>query len=170
MIKSKNTSKIKIALAIPFITAVVIFFTNCENENSNIDLNSETEEVKESEEKTGLVIIENLTLTEEEVFQTADVMPKFEGKDVDEFRYYIQKNVKYPKIAQKNGISGRVFVQFDINSKGKVVNATVVRGADPDLDKEALRVVNSSPKWEPGFNEGKPVKVRFTFPISFSLK
>ena len=97
-------------------------------------------------------------------------MPKFQGKEQDHFRVFIQENLKYPVIAQKNGISGRVFVQFDINSKGEVANAIVVRGADPELDKEALRVVNSSPKWEPGIEAGKPVIVRYTFPIVFALQ
>ena len=107
---------------------------------------------------------------EEEVFIIVEDMPKFRGGDQNAFRTWIQQNLRYPEIAAENGISGRVFVQFAVNSKGHVVDAKVIRGVDPALDKEALRVVNSSPKWEPGKQRGKPVKVQFTFPIVFILQ
>ena len=160
MMKSKNISKTKIALAIPFIAVFMMFFTNCEFEYSN----------SEEKEKTGLVIIEGITEVEEKVFLTPDVMPKFDGKDVDQFRYYIQKNVKYPKVAQEKGIEGKVFVQFNVSSTGEIKDITVPRGVDPSLDKEAIRVVKSSPKWTPGLVDGKPVSVQFTFPIVFQLQ
>ena len=107
---------------------------------------------------------------EEEVFIIVEDMPKFQGGDQNAFRKWIQENLRYPEIAAENGISGKVFVQFAVNSKGLVVDAKVMRGVDPALDKEALRVVNSSPKWEPGKQRGKPVKVQFTFPIVFVLQ
>lgn len=107
---------------------------------------------------------------EEEVFFIVEDMPSFNGQGMDGFRTYIAQNLRYPEIAAENGISGRVFVQFAVNSKGYVVDAKVVRGVDPALDKEALRVVNSSPKWAPGKQRGKPVKVQFTFPIAFVLQ
>ena len=107
---------------------------------------------------------------EEEVFIIVEDMPKFQGGDQNAFRKWIQENLRYPEIAAENGISGKVFVQFAVNSKGQVVDAKVMRGVDPALDKEALRVVNSSPKWEPGKQRGKPVKVQFTFPIVFVLQ
>ncbi|KPL11109.1 MAG: energy transducer TonB, partial [Bacteroides sp. SM23_62] len=78
--------------------------------------------------------------------------------------------LRYPEIAAENGISGKVYVQFAVNSKGEVVDAVVVRGVDPALDKEAVRVVTSSPKWSPGRQRGKAVKVQFTFPINFVLQ
>jgi len=107
---------------------------------------------------------------EEEVFFIVEEMPSFQGGGEDAFREFIAKNLRYPEIAADNGISGRVYVQFAINSKGEVVDAVVVRGVDPALDKEALRVVLSSPKWEPGRQRGRPVKVQFTFPINFILQ
>ncbi|MFO7844040.1 MAG: energy transducer TonB [Bacteroidales bacterium] len=106
---------------------------------------------------------------ETEVFFRVEDMPTFQGESSDAFRTYIQQNLKYPVIAQENGISGRVYVQFDISPEGNVINAVVVRGVDPSLDKEALRVVKSSPKWSPGKQRGRPVRVRFTFPIVFQL-
>lgn len=107
---------------------------------------------------------------EAEIFFIVEDMPSFQGKGQDGFRTYIAKNLKYPEIAAENGISGRVFVQFVVNENGEVTNAKVVRGVDPALDKEAIRVVMSSPKWAPGKQRGKPVRVAFTFPIQFVLQ
>jgi periplasmic protein TonB len=109
-------------------------------------------------------------VNEAEVFFVVEDMPTFQGQSSDAFRVYIQRNLKYPIIAQENGVSGRVFVQFDINASGAIENVIVVRGVDPSLDKEAKRVVRSSPKWTPGKQRGRPVRVRFTFPIVFQLQ
>lgn len=105
-----------------------------------------------------------------EIYFIVDEMPKFNGGTTEKFREWIATQLVYPAIAAKNGISGRVFVQFIVNPKGKVTDVIVVRGVDPALDKEALRVVRSSPDWEPGKQKGKPVSVQFTFPIIFILQ
>ncbi len=108
---------------------------------------------------------------EDQVFYIVEDMPTFNGGDpAIEFRKYIAQNLRYPEIAAENGISGRVIVQFAVNSTGKVVDAVVVAGVDPALDKEALRVVMASPPWTPGRQRGKAVKVLFTFPINFVLQ
>jgi protein TonB len=110
-------------------------------------------------------------IQEEEVFYIVEDMPTFNGGDpATEFRKYIAQNLRYPEIAAENGISGRVIVQFAVNKTGSVVDAVVVRSVDPALDKEAIRVVMSSPKWTPGKQRGKAVKVLFTFPINFVLQ
>jgi protein TonB len=110
-------------------------------------------------------------IEEEEVFFIVEDMPTFNGGDpATEFRKYIAQNLRYPEIAAENGISGRVIVQFAVNKTGQVVDAVVVRSIDPALDKEAIRVVMSSPKWTPGKQRGKAVKVLFTFPINFVLQ
>ncbi len=106
---------------------------------------------------------------EEEVFVIVEDMPRFKGKSQDAFRQYIAQNLDYPQVAADNNISGTVIVQFAINSKGEVVDVRVVRGVHPALDKEAKRVIESSPKWSPGRQRGKAVKVQFTFPINFVL-
>ena len=106
----------------------------------------------------------------EEVFFIVEDMPMFQGGGKEKFREYIAKNLQYPAIASENGISGRVFVQFAVNARGEVVDVVVVRGVDPALDKEAIRVVKSSPRWTPGKQRGRPVKVQFTFPIVFVLQ
>lgn len=107
---------------------------------------------------------------EEEVFVVVEDMPGFGGGDSNKFREYIAKNLRYPDVAAENGIQGRVFVQFVVEPDGRVSNVKVVRGVDPALDKEAMRVVENSPKWKPGKQRGKPVRVSFTFPIIFVLQ
>ena len=105
---------------------------------------------------------------EREIFFIVEDMPVFNGGDpATEFRKFVAQNLQYPARAEANGTEGRVIIQFAVNSRGKVVDATVVRSVDPDLDKEALRVVSSSPEWEPGRQKGKAVDVLFTFPINF---
>lgn len=105
----------------------------------------------------------------EEIFYIVEDMPSFQGQGQEGFRAWIAENLRYPEVAAERGISGKVYVQLVVNSKGDVTDAVVVRGVDPDLDKEAIRVVTSSPKWEPGRQRGRPVSVRFTFPIVFAL-
>lgn len=109
-------------------------------------------------------------IEEEEIFYIAEDMPLFNGKDAsDSFREYVAKNLKYPNIAAENGIQGTVYIQFVVEPSGLVSNVKVLRGVDPSLDKEAVRIVQSSPKWTPGKQRGKPVRVSFTFPITFKL-
>jgi periplasmic protein TonB len=107
---------------------------------------------------------------EAEIFFIVEDMPDFQGGGQDAFRRFIAENLRYPQIAAENGIQGRVFVQFVVNEDGSVSDAKVVRGVDPSLDREALRVVMSSPRWTPGRQRGQPVRVAFTFPINFVLQ
>lgn len=116
------------------------------------------------------MVMEEEEAAEQEIFFIVEDMPDFQGKGQDGFRQYIAENLKYPQIAAENGIQGRVFVQFVVNEDGTVSDATVVRGVDPALDREAVRVVMSSPQWTPGKQRGEPVRVAFTFPINFVLQ
>ncbi len=103
---------------------------------------------------------------EESLFVVVEDMPSFPGGDPVR---WINKNVKYPVIAQENGIQGKVFVQFVIEKDGSITNVKVLRGVDASLDKEAVRVVQSMPKWKPGKQRGKPVRVSYNVPINFRL-
>lgn len=105
----------------------------------------------------------------EEIFVTVEDMPEFPGGQRN-LMSFIGRNVKYPVVAQENGIQGRVVVQFVINKDGQVADATVVRGVDPSLDKEALRVINAMPNWKPGSQRGNPVNVKYTVPVQFRLQ
>lgn len=106
---------------------------------------------------------------EAQVFFIVEEMPEFPGGEAA-LRRFIANSIKYPQIAQENGIQGRVYVQFVVDRDGSITDAKVARGVDPSLDKEALRVVNTLPKWKPGMQRGKPVKVSYTVPINFVLQ
>ena len=101
----------------------------------------------------------------------ADIKPLFaNGKDENEFTVWFFNNMKYPEEARKKGIQGRVVAGFEVSETGQVINAKILRGVDPVLDNEVLRVLNSSPVWErPGQYQGKTVRVRYNFPINFLL-
>ena len=104
---------------------------------------------------------------EADIFQVVEDMPQFPGGSVQK---WIAKNVKHPMIAQENNIQGKVFVQFVIEKDGSVSDVKVARSVDPSLDKEAIRVVKAMPKWKPGKQRGKPVRVSYTVPINFQLQ
>ena len=106
---------------------------------------------------------------QEEVFFIVEEMPEFPGGDL-ELRKFIASSIKYPVVAQENGIQGKVYVSFVVKKDGSIGRARVVRGVDPSLDTEALRVVRALPKWIPGRQRGKQVAVSYTVPINFVLQ
>ncbi|WP_321478399.1 energy transducer TonB [uncultured Bacteroides sp.] len=106
---------------------------------------------------------------EQTIFQVVEVMPEFPGGQAALMKF-LAKNIKYPTIAQENGTQGRVIVQFVVNKDGSVVDPVVVRSVDPYLDKEALRVIKTMPKWKPGQQRGKAVRVKYTVPVMFRLQ
>lgn len=122
---------------------------------TEIVVEEKKEEVIEKEEPAFLVVEEPAT---------------FQGGDLSNFNSWVLQNIKYPQLAVENGISGKVYVQFAVNNKGQVVDAKVLRGVDPSLDQEAIRVVQSSPKWTPPKQGGRPVKQLFTLPVVFRLQ
>ena len=105
---------------------------------------------------------------EGEVFEVVEQNPEFPG-GMDALMKWLSKNLKYPASAQENSIQGRVLVQFVVNKDGSIVEPKVIRSVDPALDKEALRVVSVMPRWQPGKQRGKTVRVRFTLPVTFRL-
>ncbi len=113
-------------------------------------------------------VIEEEQPVEQEIFEVVENMPEFPGGNAA-LMQYLAKNITYPTIAQENGTQGRVIIQFVVNQDGSIVDAKVARSVDPYLDKEALRVINAMPKWKPGMQRGKPVRVKFTVPVMFRL-
>ena len=113
---------------------------------------------------------EEVEVEEEIPFAIVEDKPTFQGKDANEFTKWVYDNIEYPEIAKENGIQGRVTVQFTIDKDGSVKDVKVLRGVDSSLDKEAVRVIQKSPKWSPGKQRNKPVKVKYTFPIIFQLR
>jgi TonB family protein len=107
---------------------------------------------------------------EGEIFVIVEDMPLFEGGKSEKFREYIAQNLKYPEEAVENGLDGTVYISFIVETDGVVSNVKVIRGVAPVLDNEAIRVVESSPKWTPGKQRGEKVRTTFTFPIIFKLQ
>ena len=121
------------------------------------------------EVKYTAVEVEEEEVEEQQIFQVVEEMPEFPG-GLGEGMKFLGKNIKYPQISQENGVQGRVIVQFVVNQDGSIVDPQVVRGVDPYLDKEALRVISMMPKWKPGKQRGKAVRVKFTVPVMFRLQ
>lgn len=127
--------------------------------NLGVEIMDYVEEVKEE-------------VVEEEAipFQLVEEKPSFNGGDANEFSKWVNSKLQYPEIAKENGVQGRVTLQFTVNPDGSVSNVKVLRGVDSSLDKEAVRVVSMSPKWKPGKQRDRAVKVTYTFPVIFQLK
>ena len=96
--------------------------------------------------------------------------PKFMGGDENTFTKWVFDRIVYPEVAKENGVQGRVVLSFIVDADGSVKNVVVLRGVDPSIDKEAVRVVSSSPKWTPGKQRDKAVKVKYNFPLNFQLR
>lgn len=107
---------------------------------------------------------------EDEIFVIVEDMPKFRGGDINTFREWVQKRVRYPELASENGIQGRVFITFVVETNGNVSSVSVTRSVDALLDEAAKEAVAASPKWEPGMQRGRPVRVRYSIPIIFQLQ
>ena len=139
------------------------------------DVETESIEITAEESTEEVVIAAPVEAPEEEeeeevIFVVVESMPEVPGGQQALFKY-LSENVKYPVIAQENGIQGRVICQFVVNKDGSIVDVEVVRsGGDPSLDKEAVRVIKSMPKWKPGKQRGKAVRVKYTVPVNFKLQ
>ncbi len=121
-------------------------------------------------------IIQEVAVEEEEIeddtpFMSAavEVLPTFQGGDLNTFRNWVQKSVNYPPIAQENGIQGVVVLMFVIERDGRLTNIEVLKTPDRSLSEEATRVLKTSPKWTPGKQRNRPVRVKYTLPVQFRL-
>jgi len=107
--------------------------------------------------------------TSDEPFIFVEVKPTFKGGDIEKFREWVQKKAIYPQLAQDNGIQGKVMLTFVVERDGSVTNVKIVKGVDKLLDDEAAKAIEASPKWSPGLQRGRPVRVRFVIPIIFAF-
>lgn len=114
-------------------------------------------------------VVETEKVEEDVIHVTAEFMPEFPGGTAALMKY-LGANIKYPTISQEMNVSGRVIVQFVVDKDGTITNPTVARGVDAYLDKEAIRVISSMPKWKPGMQNGKKVRVKYTVPVVFRLQ
>lgn len=105
----------------------------------------------------------------EEIFVVVEEQPEFPGGNAAMMKF-LSDNIRYPVIAQENGIQGRVICNFVVERDGSITDVQVVRGVDPSLDREAIRVIQQMPRWKPGKQRGSAVRVRFTLPVVFRLQ
>ena len=131
----------------------------------------------EDDDDLGVEIMEYVEGPEEEEieeeaipFQLVEQKPSFRGGDANQFSKWVNERLVYPEIAKENGVQGKVMIQFTVENDGRVTNVRVLRGVDPSIDKEAVRVVSSSPKWSPGKQRDRAVRVTYTFPVIFQLR
>lgn len=142
------------------VSTISIGTTSCDSNSTEetyektIDRNTSEVEAEESKKDHYFIVEE---------------MPQFPGGQ-EALKNFIAENVKYPSNAEKNNIEGKVYISFVIDTDGTIVESKVVKGVENDLDQEALRVINSLPKWKPGYQKGIAVKVAYTIPISFKLR
>ena len=141
--------------------------------SDNIDIvddDIKVDDIDFSSEDDANLGVEIMDYHEEVVEEVVEEKPKFNGGDANEFSKWVNQRLVYPEIAKENGVQGRVMLQFQVNPDGSVSNVKVLRGVDSSLDKEAVRVVSSSPKWKPGKQRDRAVKVTYTFPVIFQLR
>ena len=142
-------------------------------EEDIVPINMDFDNVKNEappEEITVAEVKDEVIEKEEEGLWIVEEQASFEGGDVNTFNTWVKQHTVYPQEATEAGISGKVYVQFSVNSKGEVCDVKIVRAVHPSLDKEAQRVVTSSPKWVAAKQGGKPVKQIFILPIVYQLQ
>lgn len=137
-------------------------------EVEDIEINAEVEQNEVLEEYVAPEVVEE-EVVEQEIFKIVEEMPAFPGGEA-KLMEYVAKNVKYPQIARETGVQGRVYVNFVVEPDGSVSNVSVLRGIGGGCDEEAIRVVKNMPKWKPGKQRGKAVRVSYMLPVNFKLQ
>ena len=168
--KSNPWARVKYLYVLPLAALAVSAFARPEvsavaDELSSAKVNDLVASMKTNQLETASFAVKD-TLTP--VFEVVERMPQFPGGVAAQVEYF-KKNLRYPAEAKKAGTQGRVVVQFFVNKDGSISNVKVLRGVDPALDAEAVRLVNSMPKWKPGMQKGKAVTVKYTVPVLFKL-
>lgn len=148
------------------VTDILDVVTNDTKITSDINFDEFTEDM---EITAAPVEVEEEVIEEETPFIRVEKMPSFQGGDLNAFRSWVQSKLHYPQIAQENGISGRVVLSFVIEKDGTLTNIEVLQAPDRSLSEEAVRVLETSPKWEPGMQSNKAVRVKYTLPVDFQI-
>jgi protein TonB len=155
----------------PQVPEVIEVFNVVEDDVQTAEIEIDTEDNEDREVvvqapvATGPVAEEDTDIP----FVVVESMPAFPGGDAALFKY-LGESIKYPVIAQESGIQGRVICQFTVNRDGSIVDIEVVRSVDKSLDAEAIRVISKMPRWTPGKQRGKTVRVKYTLPVNFRLQ
>ena len=179
--KSNPWARAKYLYVLPLATVAIAAFARPEvsneaNEISSVKVNDlasivKAEEAKSVENSSGQMVLNTDSVSpvkEKVIFQVVEKAPEFPG-GMEECMKFLGNSIKYPIVAQENGIQGTVIVSFVVTDEGDIQNPVIVKGVDPLLDAEALRVIKMMPKWKPGMQRGKAVNVKYTLPVSFRL-
>ena len=151
---------------ITVITDILDIVTNDTKITTDIDFAEFSEDVEIVQQ----VAVAEEVIEEDQPFVKVEQMPSFQGGDLMTFRNWVQSKVRYPQIAQENGISGRVLMSFVIEKDGTLTNIQVLQAPDRSLSDEAMRVLKQSPKWKPGKQRNQTVRVKYTLPVDFRIQ
>ena len=165
--RTRTVGIIKYVMFLPII-AIMMLLSNIETfaRTSAQQISSQTDEPAITQQDEPAITQQDKP---EKIYEIVDVLPQFPGGK-KEFMSFIGENIQYPQDAQKAGIEGRVVCQFVVEKDGSINEVKVVRSINPALDQEAVRVIQSMPKWTPGTVKNEPVRCMFFVPIAFSLK
>ncbi len=149
------------------VTKITIVEDDVEVEDE-IEIDVEADSETEMEEYIPMEIEEE-EIVEAEIFTVVESMPEFPG-GMGKLMNYLASNIKYPPLAKESGIQGRVFINFVVETDGRISKVKILRGIGGGCDEEAVRVVEAMPKWKPGMQRGKPVRVSYNLPVKFTLQ
>jgi len=154
----------------PLPSIVLNIVENTAQINDDITIDAEADESTQVDEYKGPAIVqeEEAEVQEQEIFRVVENAPAFPGGDLARSRF-LQENIKYPVMAKESGIQGTVYVTFVVERDGSVTDVKILRGIGGGCDEEAVRVIRNMPRWEPGKQRGKPVRVQFNMPLKFTL-
>ena len=154
----------------PAPSMVLNIVENTAEIDDDISIDAEADENTQVDEYKAPVMkqVDEEVVEEQEIFMVVENAPAFPGGDVARMKF-LQDNIKYPQMARESGIQGTVYVTFVVERNGNVTDVKILRGIGGGCDEEAVRVVQNMPKWEPGKQRGKPVRVQFNMPIKFTL-
>jgi periplasmic protein TonB len=155
----------------PATTTVINIVNNDAIVDDDFKIDAEADDNTQMQEYTAPKVSTQVVeeeVSEVEIFTVVEEAPSYPGGDEARIKF-LQENIKYPQMARESGISGTVYVTFVVERDGHVTDVKVMRGIGGGCDEEAIRVINAMPKWNPGKQRGKPVRVQFNMPIKFTL-
>lgn len=152
----------------PAQTTLIHIVTDDVDVDDDLIIDAEANELTVIEAYTPPAVVEEEEVAEAEIFTVVEESPSFPGGDVARIQF-LQQNIVYPQMARESGIQGTVYVTFVVERNGAVTDVRVLRGIGGGCDEEAVRVIKAMPKWNPGKQRGKPVRVQFNMPIKFTL-
>lgn len=168
LVEITNQNKPPPPPAPPPTTTLINIVQNDVEVEDDLNIDAEATELTEIPEYTPIASTEEEEVAEAEIFTVVEESPSFPGGDEARIRF-LTENIKYPQIARESSIQGTVYVTFVVEKNGNVTDVRILRGIGGGCDEEAVRVIKAMPKWNPGKQRGKPVRVQFNMPIKFTL-